>query len=45
MASGNDDGTVTFWDLKQPADMIDSRPYLKPVAQFQAHNDSVNGVR
>lgn len=44
MTSGNDDGTVTFWDLQRQADLINGRPYLKPEAQFQAHSDSVNGV-
>ncbi|GFO31817.1 WD repeat-containing, antisense to tp53 [Plakobranchus ocellatus] len=44
MTSGNDDGTVTFWDLSRSTEEISGRTYLKPIAQFQAHNDCVNGV-
>ncbi|XP_071085011.1 telomerase Cajal body protein 1-like [Haliotis cracherodii] len=44
--SGNHDGTVSIWDTLQPPEsgMPDDEPLLKPVLNYQAHTDVVNGL-
>ncbi|XP_067668654.1 telomerase Cajal body protein 1-like [Haliotis asinina] len=46
MVSGNHDGTVSVWDTLQPPQtgMLESEPLLKPVLNYQAHTDVVNGL-
>ncbi|CAG5120627.1 unnamed protein product, partial [Candidula unifasciata] len=44
LVSGNNDGTVAFWDTLSPIEEINGDPFLKPCSQFQAHGDCVNGV-
>ncbi|XP_046574729.1 telomerase Cajal body protein 1-like [Haliotis rubra] len=46
MISGNHNGTVSVWDTLQPpkAGMLDSEPLIKPVLNYQAHTDVVNGL-
>ncbi|XP_072033620.1 telomerase Cajal body protein 1-like [Amphiura filiformis] len=44
--SGNTDGTVSVWDTNNPPEQqgTSQERVLKPMLNFQAHEDSVNGV-
>ena len=44
--SGNQDGTVTVWDrLASPTPQLNADPILPPLFTFQAHDETVNGIR
>ncbi|CAL1530231.1 unnamed protein product [Lymnaea stagnalis] len=44
LVSGNNDGTVAFWDTLSSFEEINGDVFLKPCSQFVAHDDCVNGV-
>ncbi|KAH9512329.1 Telomerase Cajal body protein 1 [Bulinus truncatus] len=44
LVSGNNDGTVAFWDTLGDCEEINGDMFLKPCSQFLAHSDCVNGV-
>lgn len=44
LVSGNNDGTVAFWDTLSSFEEINGDVFLRPCSQFVAHDDCVNGV-
>jgi len=44
--SGNQNGTVSVWDrLASPLPQLNSDPVLPPLLTFEAHSETVNGLR
>lgn len=45
LSSGNQDGSISIWDIATSSPDDEKAIALSPLLQFTAHCDAVNGVR